>query len=61
MFSEMAESIVRDSRVQGYDALFDPEIDKKYVCPVCLGAMRDAMQTSCGHRFCQSCVLGVVK
>ncbi|KAL5018948.1 hypothetical protein ScPMuIL_004670 [Solemya velum] len=46
--------------VQGYDAMFEPDIDRKYICPVCLAALRDPMQTSCGHRFCKSCILGVV-
>ena len=57
----MAEGNETEVRTQGYEALFHPEIDKKYMCPVCLGAMRDAMQTSCGHRFCRSCVLRLVK
>ena len=57
----MAERNETEVRTQGYEALFHPEIDKKYMCPVCLGAMRDAMQTSCGHRFCRSCVLRLVK
>ena len=61
LFSEMAEGNETEVRTQGYEALFHPEIDKKYMCPVCLGAMRDAMQTSCGHRFCRSCVLRLVK
>ncbi|KAK3582699.1 hypothetical protein CHS0354_013050 [Potamilus streckersoni] len=43
----------------GYDAVFEPEVDRKYVCPICLAVMRDAMQTSCGHRFCRTCILGV--
>lgn len=45
----------------GYEAEFEEEPDKKYVCPVCLIVMKDAVQTSCGHRFCQSCILKVSK
>ena len=40
----------------GYEAVFDPEIENKYVCPVCLAAMRDPVQTKCGHRFCRPCL-----
>ncbi|KAL3875603.1 hypothetical protein ACJMK2_033538 [Sinanodonta woodiana] len=45
--------------LSGYEAIFEPEVDRKYVCPICLAVMRDAMQTSCGHRFCKMCILGV--
>ncbi|XP_013384755.1 TNF receptor-associated factor 6 [Lingula anatina] len=45
---------------QGYDETFEPDLDRKYVCPVCLAAFRDAIQTKCGHRFCKTCLKGVV-
>lgn len=31
-------------------------LDSKHHCQVCKGVVRDAMQTSCGHRICQSCI-----
>eukprot|EP00117_Sycon_ciliatum_P043389 scpid40615/ scgid31421/ TNF receptor-associated factor 3; CD40 receptor-associated factor 1; TRAFAMN len=40
----------------GYDAHFDPPLDKKLECPICLYALRDPIQTTCGHRFCKSCI-----
>lgn len=40
----------------GYDASFLPELDKKYACPVCLVALRNPVQTKCGHRFCKACL-----
>ena len=40
----------------GYDMNFEPELDSKYKCPVCLVAMKNAVQTKCGHRFCKSCL-----
>ncbi|KAL8573174.1 hypothetical protein ACOMHN_036159 [Nucella lapillus] len=45
----------------GYDVeLASGELpDTKYICPVCLNVMRDAMQTVCGHRFCKTCITRV--
>ncbi|KAL4219806.1 hypothetical protein ACF0H5_020218 [Mactra antiquata] len=40
----------------GYDVTFVQEVDKKYSCAVCLLVIRNAMQTPCGHRFCQNCI-----
>ena len=40
----------------GYDMNFEPELDSKYKCPVCLVAMKNAVQTKCGHRFCKTCL-----
>ncbi|XP_053384329.1 TNF receptor-associated factor 6-like [Mercenaria mercenaria] len=44
------------SGVPGYEAVFDADPERKYVCPVCLTVMKDAVQTSCGHRFCETCI-----
>ncbi|KAA0723597.1 TNF receptor-associated factor 6 [Triplophysa tibetana] len=41
---------------QGYDVEFDPPLESKYECPICLMGLRSAVQTPCGHRFCQSCI-----
>ncbi|XP_076439481.1 TNF receptor-associated factor 6-like [Babylonia areolata] len=45
----------------GYDVELasGEQVDVKYMCPVCLNVMRDAMQTVCGHRFCKSCITRV--
>ncbi|XP_071501655.1 TNF receptor-associated factor 6-like [Diadema antillarum] len=40
----------------GYEARFKTPLDQKYLCPVCLAALRDPMQTKCGHRFCRACL-----
>lgn len=59
MISE-ATSGVRSSAdamvICGYEARFECHLDKKYVCPVCLCALRDPVQTKCGHRFCKTCL-----
>ncbi|KAI4878083.1 hypothetical protein NFI96_007471 [Prochilodus magdalenae] len=41
---------------QGYDVDFDPPLESKYECPICLMGLRSAVQTPCGHRFCKSCI-----
>ena len=30
---------------------------KQHECPICLCCLRDPHQTSCGHRFCYTCIL----
>ncbi|KAG5839072.1 hypothetical protein ANANG_G00201060 [Anguilla anguilla] len=42
--------------LQGYDVDFDPPLESKYECPICLMALRAAVQTPCGHRFCRGCI-----
>ncbi|KAL1271055.1 hypothetical protein QQF64_030071 [Cirrhinus molitorella] len=41
---------------QGYDVEFDPPLESKYECPICLMGLRSAVQTPCGHRFCNLCI-----
>ncbi|XP_011671902.2 TNF receptor-associated factor 6-A [Strongylocentrotus purpuratus] len=40
----------------GYDYHFEPTLDPKYECPICLMCLRDPVQTECGHRFCSDCI-----
>lgn len=44
------------SFLAGYDYEFVPSLDNKHMCPICLLALRDPVQTECGHRFCQPCI-----
>ena len=39
----------------GYDEIFDPPLAENHQCPICFLGLRDAIQTSCGHRFCDEC------
>ena len=34
---------------------------KQYVCPICSYLLKNAVQTSCGDRFCQDCVEALFK
>lgn len=34
---------------------------KRHKCPVCLYAMRNPVQTECGHLFCQECLDPILK
>ncbi|XP_016776176.1 TNF receptor-associated factor 6 isoform X2 [Pan troglodytes] len=47
--------------IQGYDVEFDPPLESKYECPICLMALREAVQTPCGHRFCKACIIKSIR
>eukprot|EP00249_Psilotum_nudum_P014702 c24957_g1_i1 orf=1906-3333(-) len=32
------------------------EVDKDFLCPICIQTMRDAFLTACGHSFCYTCI-----
>ncbi|XP_072236101.1 TNF receptor-associated factor 6 [Leuresthes tenuis] len=54
--SNSSSSLQAAAPLQGYDVEFDPPLESKYECPICLMALRNAVQTRCGHRFCKSCI-----
>lgn len=33
------------------------EIDRDLLCPICMGVVKDAFLTSCGHSFCYMCIV----
>ena len=41
----------------GYDFEFVDELSECQKCSICLLAMRDPVQTQCGHRFCETCLM----
>lgn len=43
---------------QNYDYEFVPDLDLKYECPICYACLKNTVQTSCGHLFCEECILG---
>ncbi|GFR70022.1 TNF receptor-associated factor 6 protein [Elysia marginata] len=47
--------------IEGYEYEFDPPVDSRYECPVCLLVLREPSQTKCGHRFCRECILRTLK
>ena len=40
----------------GYDVKPVENVPSEYECPICLLMLRQPVQTSCGHRFCQICL-----
>ena len=46
---------------EGYDEYFDPPLESKYQCSICLLGLRQPVQTSCGHRFCRGCILRSIR
>ncbi|XP_038052209.1 TNF receptor-associated factor 6-like [Patiria miniata] len=46
-----------DDSTEGYDLKFEPYLEQKYECPICLMCLREPVQTECGHRFCRACIL----
>ena len=49
------------SSSEGYDEYFDPPLESKYECPICLLGLREPVQTTCGHRFCKGCILRSIR
>ena len=45
----------------GYDARFVEPLLKRHECPICLYAMRNPVQTECGHLFCKGCLERVLQ
>ena len=45
----------------GYEADFTSELLKRHECPICLHAMRNPVQTECGHLFCKDCLEPILR
>ena len=52
---EMIRS-AHDDRFGGYKYKFIDVLEDYYPCGSCWRVMRDAVQTQCGHLFCESCI-----
>ena len=44
------------SDTEGYDYEFVPPVEDDLVCAICQLALKEPVQTKCGHRFCQECL-----
>ena len=40
----------------GYKATFVIELQSRHKCTICVLAMRNPVQTGCGHLFCKACL-----
>ena len=45
----------------GYEVKFVNPLLKRHECPVCLYAMKNPVQTECGHLFCRECLDPMLK
>ncbi|XP_072405507.1 TNF receptor-associated factor 3-like [Chiloscyllium punctatum] len=45
----------------GYSEDFVQAVDNKYRCEHCQRVLRNAKQTECGHRFCESCLNALLR
>ncbi|XP_043536609.1 TNF receptor-associated factor 3-like [Chiloscyllium plagiosum] len=45
----------------GYSEEFVQAVDNKYRCEHCQRVLRNAKQTECGHRFCESCLNALLR
>ena len=61
LFARSDFSSYDEPRSEGYDEYFDPPLESKYECPICLLGLREPVQTSCGHRFCKGCILRSIR
>ena len=61
VFSGGEFSSYEEPRSEGYDEYFDPPLESRYECPICLLGLREPVQTSYGHRFCKGCILRSVR
>lgn len=34
-----------------------PDLDKDFLCPICMQIIKDAFLTACGHSFCYMCII----
>ena len=47
--------------MSGYRIPFSANIDDKFNCESCGHLLRDAVQTPCGHLYCENCLLKMLE
>ena len=54
----MSKTYLEQNKTQfpgGFNAVFSEPLANRYKCTLCDYALRDPLQTPCGHRVCSSC------
>ena len=57
----LIEAVTKTKEMPGHEANFVHPLLKRHKCPVCQFAMRNPVQTECGHVFCSECLDSVLK
>ena len=52
----MAEALCNTQLPSGYDEEFVHEVDGDFECLICQLALKEPVQTRCGHRYCSACL-----
>uniref|UniRef100_A0A7I4AMV6 RING-type domain-containing protein n=1 Tax=Physcomitrium patens TaxID=3218 RepID=A0A7I4AMV6_PHYPA len=63
MAFENEESFAASSVEEKYESAVRARanMDRDFLCPICLHTMKDAFLTRCGHNFCYSCIMTHLK
>ena len=59
MYTNELDEIVQTSNDD--DVQFLVPLPDRYGCPLCKKALKNPLQTACGHRFCQVCLNRTVR
>ena len=56
-----AEKSKKEKTMPGHEVKFVNPLLNRHECPICLYAMKNPVQTECGHLFCRECLDPILK